>query len=274
MGSVQYFPSAGLQVAYERRGSGPLVVFLHGIGGNRSNWWRQLGSFARRYCAVAWDARGYGGSDDPPEGQLKFQDFADDLRALLDHLGAGRAHLVGLSMGGMIIQDFYDRYPERVATLVLAGTSSGFGELTAEERHDFLERRLAPLNAGLTPADIAPKVVEVLAGSGADRKVRQELVESLSALRAVPYMAALRAIVTTDFRPVLPRIRVPTLVIVGSADRVLPEERSRALAGAIAGARLCVLPGIGHLSNIEAPAAFDAEVLEFLDAHATLATAL
>src|ERR1700740_1643625 len=105
-------------LAYEARGSGPLVVFLHGIGGNRTNWYEQLDHFGDRFCAVTWDARGYGAREDPPQ-TLKFSDYADDLNRLLYHLQADRAHLVGLSMGGMIIQDFYDRYPQRVATLSL-----------------------------------------------------------------------------------------------------------------------------------------------------------
>jgi 3-oxoadipate enol-lactonase len=86
-------------IAYDIAGSGPLVVFLHGIGGNRSNCEGQIAYFAARFCAVAWDARGYGASEDPPQ-TLKFSDYTDDLVRLLDHLGGQRCHLVGLSMGG------------------------------------------------------------------------------------------------------------------------------------------------------------------------------
>lgn len=270
MGQVFYYRQRSLQLAYSKSGSGPVAVFLHGIGGNRFNWRRQLQFFSGRYCAVAWDARGYGASDDPPNGQLKFADFADDLHALLDHLSAEQAHLVGLSMGGMIAQDFYQKYPQRVATLVLAGTSSGFGSLTPEERAGFLARRLAPLDAGQTLADIAPEVAKVLAGPNADEQVRQELCDSLSVLRVQPYKAALHAIVETDFRNVLPSIVVPVLVIVGSEDRVLPEAESRKLVAAIPTAELKILPGVGHLSNIEAPEAFNAIVSEFLSKHAPL----
>ena len=97
-----------VSIAYDIVGSGPLLVFLHGIGGNRTNWTAQLEFFGSRFCAVAWDARGYGDSHDSPQ-TLRFGDYADDLSRLLDHLRAERAHLVGLSMGGMILQDFYDR---------------------------------------------------------------------------------------------------------------------------------------------------------------------
>src|SRR3954462_15002560 len=98
-----------VSIAYEIQGRGPLVVFLHGIGGNRTNWYEQLAHFSDHFCAVAWDARGYGASNDSPQ-TLQFSDYADDVVRLLDHLQAERAHLVGLSMGGMILQDFYNRY--------------------------------------------------------------------------------------------------------------------------------------------------------------------
>src|SRR5262249_6313876 len=104
------------QIAIEHIGGGPLLIFLHRLPGNRTNWREQLPVFARDFHAAAWDARGYGDSDDY-EGPLDFGDFAHDLRRVLDHFGAARAHLVGLSMGGMIALDFITRYRDRVATL-------------------------------------------------------------------------------------------------------------------------------------------------------------
>jgi pimeloyl-ACP methyl ester carboxylesterase len=260
-----------VSIAYDITGSGPLVVFLHGIGGNRSNWHGQLDSFGDRFCAVTWDARGYGDSADSPQ-TLKFSDFADDLLRLLDHFKAERAHLVGLSMGGMIVQDFYGRHPERVATLALVDTSSGFGGVPEEVRRDFLSRRLEPLEKGLTPADIAPSVVEVLVGKEASAAVRAQMRASMAALRVEPYRQALHAIVTTDFRAVLPKITAPTLVVVGEEDIVTPPSASEFLAKHIAGASLVKIPGAGHLSNLEKPEAFNAALGAFLDQHASRAS--
>ena len=106
------------RIAVEHIGAGPLAIFLHGIGGNRTNWRDQLPAFSRDFHAVAWDARGYGDSDDY-DGPLDFGDFAADLRRVLDHFSAQRAHLIGLSMGGVIGLDFVSRYQDRVATLTL-----------------------------------------------------------------------------------------------------------------------------------------------------------
>jgi pimeloyl-ACP methyl ester carboxylesterase len=258
-------------IAYDIAGQGPLVVFLHGIGGNRHNWEGQVDYFAARFCAVAWDARGYGASDDSPHS-LKFGDYANDLARLLDHLDAERAHLVGLSMGGMILQDFYDRYPKRVATLSLVDTSAGFGSVTEEVRRDFLARRLEPLERGLTPAAIAPNVVDVLVAKDASPAARQRMRASMEALRVTSYKQALHAIITTDSRAVLPHIMVPTLVIVGEEDVVTPPSDAELLVQNIPGASLVTIPGAGHLTNIEKPEAFNAALEAFLHRYADRAS--
>jgi 3-oxoadipate enol-lactonase len=258
-------------IAYDIAGSGPLVVFLHGIGGNRSNWEGQVAYFAARFCAVAWDARGYGASEDPPQ-TLKFSDYGDDLGGLLDHLGVERAHLVGLSMGGMILQDFYGRYADRVATLALVDTSVGFGSVSEEVRRDFLARRLDPLERGLMPADIAPTMVEVLVAKSATAAARQRMRASIEALRVAPYKQALHAIISTDFRAILPHISVPTLVIVGDEDVVTPPPDAEFLTRNISGANLVKIPGAGHLTNIEQPQAFNAALEAFLNLHASRAS--
>jgi pimeloyl-ACP methyl ester carboxylesterase len=264
--TLEYARNGNIRIAYQRRGSGPVIVFLHGIGGNRTNWQDQLDAFSDDYLAIAWDARGYGDSGDPAE-PLVFSQFAEDLKCVLDQLGAEKAHLVGLSMGGMIAQDFYARYPDRVATLVLVGTASGFGTMSAQEQQEFLRARLAPLEQGRTPKEIAPQVIGLLLGPHASGEARNKLLSSLESLRTEPYKQALRAIVTTDFRQVLPAVAVPTLVIVGACDKVLPPPASEALAAAIPNAELVVLDDVGHLSNIEVPEIFNATLRRFLQQH-------
>ena len=272
MSTLRHTPGP-VRVAYRREGAGPLVVFLHGIGGNSSNWLEQLEAFGGRFCAVAWDARGYGASDDPP-GTLRFGDYADDLCRLLDHLAAEAAHLVGMSMGGMIIQDFYARYGDLVATLTLADTSVGLGAAAEEARRDFLARRLGPLEGGLSPRELAPHLLDVLMSPQAPSHMAERLRASLAALRPEPYKQALRAIVTTDFRAVLPNVRAPTLVVVGAEDRVTPPSLSETLAATIPGAEKVIIEGAGHLSNMERPDAFNAAVGTFLDRHAVRASTL
>ena len=158
------------RLAVDRAGSGPLVLFLHGIGGNRSNWTAQIEAIRDSFHAVAWDARGYGDSDDY-EGPLDFGDFARDALRVLDRFEVESAHFVGLSMGGRIAQDFHARYPDRVATLVLCDTMSDFQEsMSPGKRAEFVRLRQAPLKAGKEPRDIAEALVESLAGPDAGRR--------------------------------------------------------------------------------------------------------
>ena len=150
-------------LAVDIAGHGPLALFMHGIGGNRGNWRAQLPVFAPHFSCVAWDARGYGDSDDYA-GALAFDDFVDDVLRVLDHFGAERAHLVGLSMGGRIAMRTALLHPGRVATLTLLDTHEGFEALSPEQRRAFVNSRRAPLLAGKQPSDIADAVARSLVG--------------------------------------------------------------------------------------------------------------
>ena len=255
-------------IAYDTAGEGPTVVFLHGIGGNRTNWHDQLPSFADRgFRAVSWDARGYGLSDDY-EGPLDFADFSHDLARLLDHLEVERAHLVGLSMGGRILQDFYPRYPDRVATLVLCATFPGFdAALTPEKRAEFVRLRKAPLLAGKEPKDIAPVVAKTLVGPRATDAHFRRLVESMTMLHKESYIKAIEASTLYDRAASLPDIATPVLLVFGGGDSLAVPAVGERMAAEIPDARLIVIPEAGHLVNIEFPEVFNRSVLEFLDEH-------
>jgi 3-oxoadipate enol-lactonase len=255
-----------LRLAYDHAGAGDTVVFLHGIGGNARNWHRQLTALADRYRAVAWDARGYGNSDDY-DGPLDFGDFAHDLARLLDHLEVERAHLCGLSMGGRIILDFHDRYPQRIASLVLVDTFPGFdASFTQAGRERFVRERRQPLIEGKEPADIAPAVAKSLVSPHAPQSVVDELVASMSALHKDSYIKTIEGM--TMYLPVtdVATIAVPVQIIVGEDDKLTPVKVSQQMAAAIPDARLLVMERTGHLSNLERPAEFNACLRDFLDA--------
>lgn len=252
-------------IAFDRAGSGPLVVFLHGIGGNRSNWTGQLEALEDAFLAVAWDARGYGGSDDYP-GPLTFDDFSVDLLRLLEHLGSASAHVVGLSMGGRIALDFYERHPERVASLVLCDAFPGFDaeSFTPEQRAEFVRSRKEPLLAGKTPREMAPPVAKTLVSPAASPAVIDQLIESMAALHTDSYIKAIEA--TTHYERVadLARVTVPVQLIVGEDDRLTPPALSESMAAQLPEARLDVLEKAGHLTNLERPEAFNAILRRFL----------
>ena len=252
------------RIAADCLGAGEAVIFLHGIGGNRTNWHDQLRAFAPKYRAVAWDARGYGLSDGY-DGALDFADFSADLERLLDHLGEQKAHLVGLSMGGSIAVHFYFRCPERVASLTLADTHTGFGALSPAQRQEYIDSRLAPLKAGKSVADIAPVVAGKLLGPHATAEIRARLEASIGALRKDCYMKSLIATVEQDSVGDYSAIQVPTHVMVGEDDPLTTPAISRDLADQVKGAAYTIVPRAGHLSNIENPAAFNAAALEFIN---------
>jgi 3-oxoadipate enol-lactonase len=251
------------RLAYDHCGpvAAPLLVLLHGIGGNRGNWREQLIFFgARGWRAVAWDARGYGLSDDGP-GTLDFSDFAHDLARLLDHLDAARAYLIGLSLGGLIAQDFYARYPQRVAALVLCATVA---EIDPRYRAEFIRQRTHALSAGQTLAELAPQLVENLLGSQATAAHRQRLLASMSALRQDAYSQTVQAMAC--YQRVLDpaQIKVPILLIYGAEDRITPPKLGQRLHAMMPGAQFCLLPAAGHVLNIEQTQIFNSEVLAFL----------
>ena len=243
------------------------MLFLHGIGGNRRNWDRQVKAFSARYRAAAWDARGYGDSEDYA-GALDFADFWRDLERVLDHFAAPRAHLVGLSMGGRIARDFALQLPQRVASLTLANSSPGYDALSPEQVEAYLAARRAPLLAGKSPRDIAPERARQLISSQAAPGVFEELVESLAALRKESYLKSLEASVTQDRAAPIERLAVPTLVITSDEDRLYSPALARDMARRIPGAELVEIQGAGHLSNIEQPERFNEAVLGFVSRHA------
>jgi 3-oxoadipate enol-lactonase len=259
---TRFIPGAP-KIAVDVAGSGPLVVFMHGIGGNRTNWRDQLPTFAAHFAAVAWDARGYGRSDDY-EGPLDFGDFSGDLLRLLDHFRSDRAHLVGLSMGGRIAMDFHERHPERIASLTLCDTRAGLGSMTDEQRREFIRLRQEPLLAGKEPRDIAPAVAKTLVSASAVPGSYERLVESMTLLHKESYLKSIAASVAYRGEVQLEKIRVPTHVVVGADDTLTPPSVSRDMAGRIPGAKLTIIDQAGHLSNIEQPEKFNAAVLGFL----------
>jgi 3-oxoadipate enol-lactonase len=259
-------------ICVDHAGQGELLVFMHGIGGNRTNWRDQLPVFAGHFHAVAWDARGYGGSDDY-DGLLDFSDFARDLARVLDHFGAARAHLAGLSMGGRIAMDFAEKYPDRLLTLTLIDTHPGFANLSEEKKVEFIRLRKEPLVNGKEPKDIAVPVARPLLGPNASPAAFQRLVDSMAALHKESYIKSIEATVRTEPQQRLHEIAVPTHVMVGAEDRLTPPSIARDLVAQIPGARLTIIEDAGHLVNIEQPDAFNDAALTFLLEHRALAAA-
>jgi 3-oxoadipate enol-lactonase len=270
-----HFVEGAPRIAMDVMGEGSLLVLLHGIGGNRLNWRFQLPAFAADFSVAAWDARGYGLSDDY-DGDLDFSDFSHDLARLLDHFGAAKAHLCGLSMGGRIAQDFYALYPDRVATLVLcdtfagddAGDSRSGRSQTIEE---FVRSRIQPFLDGADPAELARSRGGRLMAPTASAATRELAIEASSQLHVESYIKTVRASASFSRVDNLVNIDVPTLLLFGDVDPLTPPSVGAYMQERIAGSQLVIIENAGHMTNLEQPDAFNGAVLSFLRDHKGLA---
>ncbi|MGB0577936.1 MAG: alpha/beta fold hydrolase [Alphaproteobacteria bacterium] len=263
------------RICVDVAGEGPLLVFLHGIGGNKLNWHLQLPEFSKHFTAVAWDARGYGGSDDY-EGDLDFNDFAHDLVRVLDDFGAKKAHLCGTSMGGRIAQDFMALYPERVATLVLCDTFAGDDENDARASRsqtieEFVETRIRPFLDGADPAELAEKRGGRLMAPIHSEDARRRAIEASSQLHVESYIKTVRASAAFSRVDNLENIDVPTLLLYGDEDPLTPPTVAAYMKEHIAGAELVIVEKAGHMPYLEKPEIFNDAVLSFLKRHRDLA---
>ncbi len=247
-------------------GSGPLVLFLHGIGGGHLAFAPQLETFAEAgYRAVAWDMPGYGHSD--PIEPYTFKGLAERCIALIEALATRlgqQVTLVGHSMGGMVAQEVLARRPELIQNLVLCGTTAAFGRADGAWQQQFIDQRMAPLLAGQSMADLARQLVPAMAGPHALPEGLRLAEHCMAGVSPGTYRRALEALVTFDRRAELSQISVPTLLIAGEHDPNASPESMRKMADRIMGSRLIVMPGIGHLMNLEAPDDFDRQLLQFL----------
>ncbi|THH37042.1 alpha/beta fold hydrolase [Aliishimia ponticola] len=246
-----------------------LVLFLHGIGGGAENWRAQIEALGSAYPCAAWDMRGYRQNDQPAD-TLEIDALCDDILGILHGFGARRLVLVGLSMGAWIATSFAMRHPELLAGLVLAGGCTGMSEAAPETRDGFLASRLVPLDAGQSPADFAPGVVDVIAGPYASDAVRAALHRSMAAIPAQGYRAALGCFCIPREQFDFSRISCPVLMMTGAHDRLAPPDDIRGVAARIHAAqtqpdmRFEVIAQAGHVCNLEAPDEFNRHLAAFL----------
>ncbi len=251
------------RIAYQSAGTGPPVLLLHGIGGNALQWRTQLDGLACDFTLIAWDTPGYGGSDDP-DGDWRMPDYAKVLAKLLDHLKLDRVHLIGQSWGGVLAQEFMREHASRVRSLILSDTFPGDACRPEAERNASLQGRLKALET-MTPAEMARTRLPMLVPGGTSQDVKDEIEAMLAMIRPSGYRQAAIALHHSDERDVLASIDVPTLVIAGEYDRVVPLHLSQLLADGIRDARLEIIRGAGHLSNQERPDVYNAVLRAFLN---------
>jgi pimeloyl-ACP methyl ester carboxylesterase len=252
----------GLTIAYQRAGAGPALVLLHGyVGDGLSTWRPQLEALCNEFTGVAWDAPGAGGSADPPES-FGIADYAECLAVFITQLGLDRPHVAGLSFGAALAIAFAQRYPATPASLVLASAYAGWrGSLPPDVAEQRLQQalRLADASAREFTDTLLPTMFSTNPGRAAVEGFRNALL----AFHPTGFRAMARAS-AEDLREGLSAIDIPTLLVYGDTDVRAPLTVAEQLRASLPTSSLVVLPGIGHVCNLEAAEEFNNIVRRFL----------
>lgn len=241
----------------EAGASGKLpIIFLHGVGSDKRVWSPQLAHFGRARRSLAFDYPGYGESDLP--GDASRDDFARSILAAMDELEIERAHICGLSLGGVVAIAMHALAPSRCASLIIADSFATHPD--GQAIHD----RAVAASRSMTMRALAQARSGLLLGSAASDELRNEVIETMASIDPAAYRLGAAAVWLADQRDRAAAIDIPTLILVGDEDRITPPELSHDLAQRIAGSRVEPIERAGHLANAEQPADFNAAIDRFL----------
>lgn len=251
---------SGSSIGYEEKGGGERtpIVFLHGVGSDRTVWHPQLSHFADERRTIAFDYPGYGLSDPAPEGTTR-DGYAAAILSAMWSLGVERAHICGLSLGGVVAIAMAHAAPEACASLILADTFAVHPDGQA-----IYERSCA---ASADMAGLARGRVDALLAAPADAAVRAEVVDTMSRIDPAAFRIGAEAVWLAEQRDRAAAIGVPTLVLCGDRDTVTPPDLSYELGSLISGSTVAMIEGAGHLGNLEKPDVFNRIIEDFIAAH-------
>lgn len=255
-----YVTVDGLRFNYVQEGQGKDLFLIHGLGGDFHDWDPHVPALARHYRVTRWDARGFGESD-KPVGPYSPEMFAKDLAGFFQACGISRAHMAGISMGGMIAQRFVLDFPERVESLTLVSTSSEVGPQAQagwEKVASVIEQRGFSTNA-----EVARRVFSPNFGQ-AHPEIVQRMTERTARNDRHTYAAAARAVGSYNWTAELSKIQVPTLILQGAEDVLTPPGGSIKMSRHILRSRLLMIADCGHVLPEEKPELFTSTLLAFL----------
>lgn len=262
---MPYVESNGARIYWEERGGGEPLLMIMGLGYSLEMWGRVAPALAEHYRVIVFDNRGVGRSDVPP-GPYTIAGMAADAEAVLRAAGLERAHVLGVSMGGMIAQEFALAYPERVHSLVLGCTAFG-GPHAVSASPAVIGILFA--RATMDAEDAIRAMVPHIYDAGTPReRIEEDLAMRRRTLpTAEGYLAQVQAVMSWSSYDRLPQIKAPTLVIHGETDELVPVENGRLIAERIAGAELVLLPSASHIYFTDQPEASLNATLRFLRRH-------
>src|SRR5437763_16510138 len=247
----------GQSLGYVEAGGGDAtpIVFLHGVGSDKSAWHPQLDHLGKTRRAIAFDYPGYGDSDRATEGTTR-DDYAAAILSAMEALTVTQAHICGLSLGGVVAIAMAHHALGRCPSLILAGSFAFHPDGRASYERSVAGSRDLPA--------MAEARVDVLLAQPADPDVRREVVETMSRIDPAAYRIGAEAVWLADQADRAGAIRIPTLVICGEEDAITPTALSQELEALIQGARTEIIACAGHLTNLEKPEEFNAAVDQFI----------
>jgi len=259
----------GINLYYKVEGQGDPLVMIQGFGGGHDAWFFQTRAFRKYYRVITFDNRGIGKTDRSPE-PYTIRTMADDTVGLMDHLGVENAHVLGMSLGGMVAQEVAINYAERVGKLVLVCTSTGEGEIS--DVHPEMLRAMG-VKEGSEAPDLRSvdfnKSMSTIVSLAFNRRLYRMILVPLSRIQmkrigVEAHIQQMEAVVGHSTVDRLHLIKAPTLVITGTEDRIISPRSSDEIAGRIPDARLVKIEGGSHAFSMEMRGRFNKEVLDYL----------
>lgn len=254
----------GIKMYYQEKGEGPPLIFVHGLGENADCWRFQTEVFSASFRTISLDQRGHHRTEDGNE-TITLEHLRNDIIGLMDYLGIDKAHFVGHSMGGKVVQDIVAHHEDRFLSMTLCSTCADFGDGT-----QYVKPRLERIDT-LTMEQLGAAIAKLACHPDfPERKpeVYQEIISVLQANRKEPYRQCTSIIADPrcDHRIALTKVKVPTLILVGDEDQTTPVSDAQFLNRLIRGSFLVLIPDAAHMINMENPAAVNQALAHFLAA--------
>jgi 3-oxoadipate enol-lactonase len=263
---MPFVENLGARIYWDEEGSGAPLLLIMGLGWPSHAWHRSRPVLSEKYRTIALDNRGVGRSE-APAGPYSIAQMAADAVAVLNAARVNAAHVFGMSMGGMIAQEFALQYPKKVRSLILGCTAAG-GPQAVRAEQDVLQ---VLMTRGQDPDQFAKAVSPFIY----DRGTTADRIEEDTAIRrkwypsADAYFAQLQAIMAWDAYSRLPEITAPTLVVHGAGDRLVPPKNAELITAQIPGAKLVMIPNASHIFTTDQTETAHRIILDFLGSQAT-----
>jgi 3-oxoadipate enol-lactonase len=264
---MPFTENQGAKLYWDEQGSGEPLLLIMGLSYASNMWHRSRPGLAKKYRTIALDNRGVGQSDSPP-GVYPIALMAADAAAALDAAGVESAHVFGVSMGGMIAQEFALNYPHRVRSLILGCTASG-GPTAVQADPEALQ---ALMRQGMTPEESTEAIIPFIYDAATPRaRIDEDMAVRMKWYPTLHgYMGQLQGIMSWEAYSRLPQITASTLVVHGETDRLVPAANGKLIAASIPGAKLVLIPNASHIFETDQPGVAERAILEFLVAQSSL----